>query len=179
VGARTASTPKTPHKLGLATLPAASDEKLAMCQRIFAAKDGEQPPKTWAELTRIPTKTRAGSAPGATPTSGVSFSMQGGWPRRPALLQRLVPIMDPAGHHRSARLHRSVERIRVRDHVHHLQHQTHGPVAIGMLQGASQFDLPWGSIMAASVMVVLPIVILVLIFQKRIVSGLTSGVVKG
>jgi trehalose/maltose transport system permease protein len=53
------------------------------------------------------------------------------------------------------------------------------PVAIAMLQGASQYELPWGSIMAASVVVTLPIVILVLIFQKRIVSGLTNGAVKG
>ncbi|UJD80344.1 carbohydrate ABC transporter permease [Serratia rubidaea] len=53
------------------------------------------------------------------------------------------------------------------------------PVAIGMLQGASQFELPWGAIMAASVIVTLPIVVLVLIFQRRIVSGLTNGAVKG
>ncbi len=53
------------------------------------------------------------------------------------------------------------------------------PVAISMLRGASQYELPWGSIMAASVVVTLPIVILVLVFQKRIVSGLTSGAVKG
>jgi trehalose/maltose transport system permease protein len=53
------------------------------------------------------------------------------------------------------------------------------PVAIGLLQGASQYELPWGSIMAASVTVTLPIIVLVLIFQKRIVSGLTAGAVKG
>lgn len=53
------------------------------------------------------------------------------------------------------------------------------PVAIGMLQGSSQFELPWGNIMAASVVVTLPIIVMVLIFQKRIVSGLTSGAVKG
>ncbi|MNP57674.1 Trehalose transport system permease protein SugB [compost metagenome] len=53
------------------------------------------------------------------------------------------------------------------------------PVAIGMLQGASQFELPWGTIMAASVIVTLPIIALVLIFQRRIVSGLTNGAVKG
>ncbi|CAI0707730.1 carbohydrate ABC transporter permease [Serratia ficaria] len=53
------------------------------------------------------------------------------------------------------------------------------PVAIGMLQGASQFELPWGTIMAASVIVTLPIIALVLIFQRRIVSGLTHGAVKG
>lgn len=53
------------------------------------------------------------------------------------------------------------------------------PVAIGMLQGASQYELPWGTIMAASVIVTLPIVGLVLLFQRRIVSGLTNGAVKG
>lgn len=53
------------------------------------------------------------------------------------------------------------------------------PVAIAMFQGSSQFELPWGSIMAASVMVTLPIILIVLIFQKRIVGGLTSGAVKG
>lgn len=53
------------------------------------------------------------------------------------------------------------------------------PVAIAMFQGSSQYELPWGSIMAASVMVTLPIIIIVLIFQKRIVSGLMNGAVKG
>lgn len=53
------------------------------------------------------------------------------------------------------------------------------PVAIAMLSGASQYDLPWGNIMAASVLVTLPLVVLVLIFQRHIVSGLTSGAVKG
>jgi len=53
------------------------------------------------------------------------------------------------------------------------------PVAIGMMQGASQYELPWGNIMAGSVIVTLPIIVLVLIFQKRIVSGMTAGAVKG
>ncbi|MFN3986749.1 MAG: carbohydrate ABC transporter permease [Rhodocyclaceae bacterium] len=53
------------------------------------------------------------------------------------------------------------------------------PVAIALMQGASQYELPWGAIMAASVVVTLPIIGLVLIFQKRIVSGLTAGAVKG
>jgi trehalose/maltose transport system permease protein len=53
------------------------------------------------------------------------------------------------------------------------------PVAIGMMQGASRYELPWGNIMAGSVVVTLPIIILVLIFQKRIVSGMTAGAVKG
>jgi trehalose/maltose transport system permease protein len=53
------------------------------------------------------------------------------------------------------------------------------PIAISMLSGASQFELPWGNIMAASVLVTFPLIILVLIFQKHIVSGLTAGAVKG
>jgi len=53
------------------------------------------------------------------------------------------------------------------------------PVAIALISGASQFELPWGNIMAASVIVTVPLVILVLIFQRRIVSGLTAGAVKG
>lgn len=53
------------------------------------------------------------------------------------------------------------------------------PVAIALLSGGSQFEIPWGSIMAASVIVTIPLVILVLIFQRRIISGLTAGGVKG
>ena len=53
------------------------------------------------------------------------------------------------------------------------------PVAIALLTGATQFDLPWGNIMAASVIVTLPLIVLVLIFQRKIVSGLTAGAVKG
>lgn len=53
------------------------------------------------------------------------------------------------------------------------------PVAIALLSGASQFEIPWGTIMAASVIVTVPLIVLVLIFQKKIVSGLTAGGVKG
>jgi trehalose/maltose transport system permease protein len=53
------------------------------------------------------------------------------------------------------------------------------PVTIALISGASQFELPWGNIMAASVIVTAPLVILVLVFQRRIVSGLTAGAVKG
>jgi trehalose/maltose transport system permease protein len=53
------------------------------------------------------------------------------------------------------------------------------PAAIALISGASQFELPWGNIMAASVIVTIPVVVLVLIFQRRIVSGLTAGAVKG
>lgn len=53
------------------------------------------------------------------------------------------------------------------------------PVAIALISGASSFELPWGRIMAASVIVTVPLIVLVLIFQRRIVSGLTAGAVKG
>jgi trehalose/maltose transport system permease protein len=53
------------------------------------------------------------------------------------------------------------------------------PVAIALLGGASDFEIPWGQIMAASVIVTVPLVVLVLIFQRKIVSGLTAGGVKG
>jgi len=53
------------------------------------------------------------------------------------------------------------------------------PVSIAMLSGGSQYELPWGMIMAASVLVTVPLVVLVLIFQRKIVSGLTAGAVKG
>ncbi len=53
------------------------------------------------------------------------------------------------------------------------------PVAIALISGSSEFEIPWGNIMAASVIVTLPLVALVLIFQRKIVSGLTAGAVKG
>lgn len=53
------------------------------------------------------------------------------------------------------------------------------PVAIALITGASQHELPWGNIMAASVIVTVPLLVLVLIFQRKIVSGLTAGAVKG
>jgi trehalose/maltose transport system permease protein len=53
------------------------------------------------------------------------------------------------------------------------------PVAIALITGASAYELPWGRIMAASVIVTVPLILLVLVFQRRIVSGLTAGAVKG
>ena len=53
------------------------------------------------------------------------------------------------------------------------------PVAIALLSGASSQEVPWGAIMAASVIVTIPLIILVLIFQRKIVAGLTAGGVKG
>ena len=53
------------------------------------------------------------------------------------------------------------------------------PVAIALLSGSNQYEIPWGPIMAASVVVTVPLVILVLVFQRKIISGLTAGGVKG
>jgi trehalose/maltose transport system permease protein len=53
------------------------------------------------------------------------------------------------------------------------------PVAIALMSGSSGYELPWGAIMAASVTVTIPVIALVLVFQRRIVAGLTAGAVKG
>ena len=53
------------------------------------------------------------------------------------------------------------------------------PAALGLFSGASQFVSPNGPIAAAAVIVTIPVVVLVLIFQRRIVAGLTNGAVKG
>jgi multiple sugar transport system permease protein len=53
------------------------------------------------------------------------------------------------------------------------------PAALAFFTGASQFELPTGAISAAAVIVTIPVVILVLLFQRRIVAGLTNGAVKG
>jgi multiple sugar transport system permease protein len=53
------------------------------------------------------------------------------------------------------------------------------PAALAFFTGESQFTAPTGNIAAAAVIVTIPIIIFVLIFQRRIVSGLTAGAVKG
>ena len=53
------------------------------------------------------------------------------------------------------------------------------PAVIAFFTGSSRFDQPTGSIAAASVVVTLPVILLVLLFQRRIVAGLTAGAVKG
>jgi len=53
------------------------------------------------------------------------------------------------------------------------------PVAVALFSGQSEHELPWGKITAASTVVTVPVVLLALMFQKRIVEGLTSGAVKG
>jgi trehalose/maltose transport system permease protein len=53
------------------------------------------------------------------------------------------------------------------------------PVGISMLSGNSEHEVPWGLIMAASVIVTIPLIALVLLFQRKIIAGLTAGGVKG
>ena len=53
------------------------------------------------------------------------------------------------------------------------------PVAIANFPGSSQFVEPTGSIAAGAIVITVPIIAFVLIFQRRIVAGLTSGAVKG
>lgn len=53
------------------------------------------------------------------------------------------------------------------------------PPAISMFEGTGTFVIPWGQITAASVVVTVPLIVLVLVFQRRIISGLTAGAIKG
>lgn len=53
------------------------------------------------------------------------------------------------------------------------------PAALSFFTGASQFQDPAGAIAAAAVIVTIPVVLIVLLFQRQIVSGLTQGAVKG
>jgi multiple sugar transport system permease protein len=53
------------------------------------------------------------------------------------------------------------------------------PAAISSFPGVSQFSVPYGDIAAAAVVVTIPVMIIVLVFQRRIVAGLTAGAVKG
>lgn len=52
------------------------------------------------------------------------------------------------------------------------------PAALALFSGSSQFEAPTGTLAAAAVVITLPIIILVLLFQRRIVAGLTAGAVK-
>jgi ABC-type glycerol-3-phosphate transport system permease component len=51
------------------------------------------------------------------------------------------------------------------------------PVAIALFRG--QYQVPWGEILAAAVIASIPVAVIILVAQRRIVSGLTSGAVKG
>jgi multiple sugar transport system permease protein len=53
------------------------------------------------------------------------------------------------------------------------------PVAVANFTGSDRFEIPLGTISAASVVITIPLVALVVIFQRRIVAGMTAGAVKG
>jgi multiple sugar transport system permease protein len=53
------------------------------------------------------------------------------------------------------------------------------PVAAAQLGGATIYEIPYGPIAAATVVGTLPLILLVLFFQRRIVQGLTAGAIKG
>jgi trehalose/maltose transport system permease protein len=83
------------------------------------------------------------------------------------------------GDHLHHRLHHLLERLRVRDladldigGADRSRGDFHFP-------GVSQFTVPYGDIAAAAVVVTIPVMIIVLVFQRRIVAGLTAGAVKG
>lgn len=53
------------------------------------------------------------------------------------------------------------------------------PIAVAKIGGASAYEIPYGAIAAATIIGTTPLIILVLIFQRRIVQGITAGAVKG
>ena len=53
------------------------------------------------------------------------------------------------------------------------------PVAIARIAGSSVYSVPYGPYAAATVLGALPLILIVLLFQKQIVSGLTQGAIKG
>jgi len=53
------------------------------------------------------------------------------------------------------------------------------PVGIALLSGASMYEVPWSRICAACVLATLPVVIFVVLFQRKIITGLTRGALKG
>ena len=56
-----------------------------------------------------------------------------------------------------------------------IHHQT---IPVGVANFTQLYSVPWGDIAAASMVVTIPLVALVLVFQRRIISGLTQGAVK-
>ena len=52
-------------------------------------------------------------------------------------------------------------------------------IPVGIALFPSNYQLPWGDMAAASIVCTVPLIILVLIFQKNIIAGLTTGGMKG
>ena len=80
-------------------------------------------------------------------------------------------------HHRAARLHRGLERVHVRTGLHLDHRAPDHPGRHRQLHRTSTY-VPWGDIAAASIVVTVPLIVLVLIFQRHIIDGLTQGAVK-
>jgi ABC-type glycerol-3-phosphate transport system permease component len=72
-----------------------------------------------------------------------------------------------------------LERLRVRDLAYLDVGRADGARAISTFPGVSQFTVPYGDFAAAAVVVTIPVMILVLVFQRRIAAGVTAGAVKG
>ena len=90
-----------------------------------------------------------------------------------------LPLMGRRGDDRAARLYCGVERVPVRAHLHAVERYADGAGRHRADHRGEPVELPWGNIMAASVIVTVPLMVLVLIFQRKIVAGLTAGAVKG
>lgn len=101
-------------------------------------------------------------------------------PPRRSLLESHCPVGHARHRHlRDLGIHLRVERPAAGDLADGHRPIHHRPVAIANFTGSSQFEEPTGSIAAGAIVITVPIIIFVLIFQRRIVAGLTSGAVKG
>ncbi len=89
------------------------------------------------------------------------------------------PADGPAGHlhGRHLHLHRLLDRVPVCAHLQHVNN--YRTIPVGIAEFGTAYTVPYGTIFAASVVAVVPIGILVFIFRKFVISGLTSGAVKG
>ena len=92
----------------------------------------------------------------------------------------IVPLAAPGRlHHRDPHVLLLLERVPAGGVAHLDRPGPHRAGGADVLHRASQFQSPITAIMAASVVVTIPVVIIVLLFQRRIVAGLTAGAVKG
>ena len=94
-------------------------------------------------------------------------------PRPGSIVSRVfLPLLGPAhGHHGPAGLHRGVERVPLRAHLHPRTSCARCRWPSPCSAATASSSCPGGSIMAASVIVTVPLVVLVLVFQRRIVAG--------
>ena len=77
-------------------------------------------------------------------------------------------------------VYRCVERVPIRAHSYQFNENARTVVVVvSQYAGNQQFELPFAKRMAAAVLVTLPFILLVLIFQRKIIAGLTAGAVKG